>query len=115
VIDAADAFERDPPDPQGLGLLLLGEVCPELPACLLLVHLRSLAFVFQCVQSALKNIECQSHTSAHMAKTSAISVRVSEQVKQAAEKAAEDDRRSLASYVEKLLVEHLKAKGYLKK
>jgi hypothetical protein len=50
-----------------------------------------------------------------MAKTSAISVRVSEQVKQAAEKAAEDDRRSLASYVEKLLVEHLKAKGYLKK
>jgi hypothetical protein len=50
-----------------------------------------------------------------MTKDAAISVRVSEQVKQATEKAAQDDRRSVASYVEKLLVEHLKAKGYLKK
>jgi hypothetical protein len=48
-----------------------------------------------------------------MAKTSAISVRVSDQVKAAAEKAASDDSRSVASYVEKLLAEHLKAKGYL--
>jgi len=49
-----------------------------------------------------------------MPKTSAISVRVSDDVKAAAEKAAAADRRPLASYVEKLLVEHLKAKGYLK-
>jgi len=48
-----------------------------------------------------------------MAKTSAISVRVSDQVKAAAEKAASDDSRTLASYVEKLLAEHLRAKGYL--
>jgi len=48
-----------------------------------------------------------------MAKTSAISVRVSDQVKAAAEKAATDDSRSVASYAEKLLAEHLRAKGYL--
>jgi hypothetical protein len=48
-----------------------------------------------------------------MAKTSAISVRVSDQVKAAVEKAAADDSRSVASYVEKLLAEHLRAKGYL--
>jgi hypothetical protein len=49
-----------------------------------------------------------------MAKTAAISVRVPDNVKAAAEKAAADDHRSLASLVEKLLTEHLKAKGYLK-
>ena len=48
-----------------------------------------------------------------MRKDTAISVRVSEPVKQAAERAAGDDSRSVASLVEKLLVEHLKAKGYL--
>jgi len=48
-----------------------------------------------------------------MAKTEAISVRVSEEVKAAAERAAADDSRSVASYVEKLLAEHLRAKGYL--
>jgi hypothetical protein len=49
-----------------------------------------------------------------IAKTSAISVRVSDQVKAAAEKAAADDHRSVASYVERLLVEDLKKKGFLK-
>jgi hypothetical protein len=48
-----------------------------------------------------------------MAKTSAISVRVPDAVKIAAEKAAAEDSRSVASYVEKLLTEHLKAEGYL--
>jgi hypothetical protein len=38
---------------------------------------------------------------------------LSDQVKAAAEKAAADDSRSMASYVEKLLVEHLREKGYL--
>jgi len=47
-------------------------------------------------------------------KTAAISVRVDDDVKAAAEKAASEDRRTLASYVEKLLVEHLREKGYLK-
>ncbi|WP_198024716.1 hypothetical protein [Bradyrhizobium sp. Cp5.3] len=50
-----------------------------------------------------------------MVKTSAISVRVSDEVKAAAEKAAADDCRSVASYVEKLLADHLRKQGYLKK
>lgn len=62
--------------------------------------------------------ECQLHTKALMArattKSSAISVRVTDAVKDAAEKAARDDHRSLASFVEKLLMEHLTEKGYLK-
>jgi hypothetical protein len=49
-----------------------------------------------------------------MTKTAAISVRVTDQVKAAAEKAATDDSRSVASLVEKVLAEWLKAKGYLK-
>jgi hypothetical protein len=59
-------------------------------------------------------IECQLHTSEHMAKTAALSVRVSDQVKAAVEKAAADDSRSSASLVEKIVTEWLKAKGYLK-
>lgn len=49
-----------------------------------------------------------------MKKNTAISVRVPEAVKKAAEKAAKDDSRSLASLVEKLLTEKLRATGYLK-
>jgi hypothetical protein len=48
-------------------------------------------------------------------KNVAISIRVTEDVKKAAEKAAKDDTRSVTSYVEKLIIEDLKAKGYLKK
>jgi hypothetical protein len=40
-----------------------------------------------------------------MAKDAAISVRLTNEVKQAAEKAAQDDSRSVASLVEKLLRE----------
>ncbi|WP_232830869.1 hypothetical protein [Tropicimonas sp. IMCC34011] len=50
-----------------------------------------------------------------MAKTSAISVRVTEATKLAVEKAAEEDGRSVASYVERLLNAHLKEAGYLSK
>lgn len=50
-----------------------------------------------------------------MVKTSAISMRVSDEVKAATEKAANDDGRSLASYVERVLILHLKEKGYLSK
>jgi hypothetical protein len=49
-----------------------------------------------------------------MAKTAALSVRVSDQVKAAVEKAATDDSRSSASLVEKIVTDWLKAKGYLK-
>jgi hypothetical protein len=44
-----------------------------------------------------------------------VSFRLQPEVKAAAEKAAEDDRRSLSSFVEKLLVDHLRAQGYLPK
>jgi uncharacterized protein (DUF1778 family) len=59
--------------------------------------------------------ECQLHTSEHMARTSAISVRVTEETKKAVEKAAAEDDRSVASFVERLLIAHLKEQGYLQK
>jgi hypothetical protein len=60
------------------------------------------------------DIECQALSYAHMKKNVAISVRLPEPVKKAAEKAAAADTRSVASLVEKLLTEWLKAEGYLK-
>jgi hypothetical protein len=42
-------------------------------------------------------------------------VRLPPEVKSAAEKAAKDDLRSLSSFIEKLLTEHLRKKGYLLK
>jgi hypothetical protein len=59
--------------------------------------------------------ECQSHTMDVMPKDSAISVRVTTEVKAAAEKAAAADSRSVASLVEKILAEWLREKGHLKK
>jgi hypothetical protein len=43
-----------------------------------------------------------------------VSLRLPADVKAAAEKAAKSDTRSLSSFIERLLTEHLKAKGYLK-
>ena len=65
------------------------------------------------VHDAFDFVECQLHTIALMPKTAAISVRVDDAVKKALEKAAAGDHRPLASYVERLLIEHLKAIGYL--
>jgi hypothetical protein len=50
-----------------------------------------------------------------LARTAAIGIRVEPEVKAAAEKAAADDRRTVASLVEKILVEHLEQHGYLKR
>ena len=50
-----------------------------------------------------------------MARTASIGIRVNPIVKKAAEKAAADDRRTLASLIEKVLVEWLVEKGYLKR
>jgi hypothetical protein len=47
-------------------------------------------------------------------KSMPVSFRLPPEVKAAAEKAAKDDTRSLSSFMEKLLTEHLKAKGYLR-
>ena len=46
-------------------------------------------------------------------RTVPVSVRLRPAVKAAAEKAAEDDARSLSSLIEKALLEHLRAAGYL--
>ena len=47
-------------------------------------------------------------------KTDAITMRFSAELKELAETAAKDDRRSLSQFVENLIVEHLRMKGYLK-
>jgi len=44
-----------------------------------------------------------------------IGVRLSTETKKAAEKAAKDDFRTVSSLVEKLLVEYLREKGYLRR
>jgi hypothetical protein len=48
-------------------------------------------------------------------KSATLNLRIEPAIKDAAEKAAADDRRSLTSLVEKLLVDHLRKKGYLPK
>ena len=47
------------------------------------------------------------------AKTAQVNLRLAPSLKEAAERAAADDQRSLTSLVEKLLSDHLKANGYL--
>jgi hypothetical protein len=47
-------------------------------------------------------------------KTAQVNLRIAPELKAAADKAAADDQRSLTSLVEHLLVEHLKARGYMK-
>lgn len=48
-------------------------------------------------------------------RTAPLGLRLFPSLKSALDKAAADDHRPVASYVEKLLAEHLKAKGYLPK
>ena len=50
-----------------------------------------------------------------MAKTPSLGVRVQPETKAALEKAAKDDLRSVSSLIEKILIEWLRAKGYLGK
>jgi hypothetical protein len=47
-------------------------------------------------------------------KTARLMMRLRPEVKEAAERAAEDANRSLASFVETLLIERLKKTGHLK-
>jgi hypothetical protein len=44
-----------------------------------------------------------------------VSLRLPPKVKHAAEAAAKEDARSLSSYLEKLLTDHLRKQGFLKK
>lgn len=48
-----------------------------------------------------------------MTKTPSLGVRVHPETKAALERAAKDDMRSVSSLIEKILVEWLRAKGYL--
>lgn len=60
--------------------------------------------------------ECQLHTLRDiMAKTEALSVRVSPAVKKAVEKAAAADKRSAAALVDLIVTDWLQNKGYLPK
>ena len=47
-------------------------------------------------------------------RTALLTMRIEPEVKEAAEEAASDDRRTLSAFVEKLLVERLSKLGYLK-
>ena len=46
-------------------------------------------------------------------KTAQLSLRIDPGLKGVADRAAADDQRSLTSLIEKLLIDHLRAKGYL--
>jgi hypothetical protein len=48
-------------------------------------------------------------------RTAAIGIRVEPEIKAAVEKAAAADRRTVASFIEKILVEYLEEHGHLKK
>jgi hypothetical protein len=45
-------------------------------------------------------------------RTAPLGLRITPALKEALEQAAADDQRPVASYVEKLLIEHLSKKGY---
>lgn len=49
-----------------------------------------------------------------MARTASLGIRIEPEVKAALEQAAKADSRTVASYVELLLIQHLTDKGYLK-
>lgn len=48
-------------------------------------------------------------------KTAQVNLRIAPTLKEAADKAAADDQRSLTSLIEKLLTDYLRDKGYLPK
>lgn len=48
-----------------------------------------------------------------MAKTAAIGIRIEPEMKEAIDAAAKADRRSVASYIEKLIADDLEKKGML--
>ena len=50
-----------------------------------------------------------------MARTASIGIRIEQAVKDALEAAAKADRRTVASFIEKLIIDDLEAKGFLPK
>lgn len=51
----------------------------------------------------------------HRNKSAQLNIRIKPELKAAADRAADDDHRSLTSLIEKLLTDYLKDKGYLPK
>jgi hypothetical protein len=74
-------------------------------ACLSEFQLHSFAYI----EGASLICQCGLHTIALMSKTAALSVRVEPELKAALERLAEEDKRSLASYVEIALQAHVDA------
>jgi hypothetical protein len=54
------------------------------------------------------------YTLAREKKSAQVNLRIAPTLKEAADRAAADDQRSLTSLVEKLLTDYLKQKGYLR-
>lgn len=77
---------------------------------LLITTGRAVAIVCNSLHRRNLFIECQLQTNAHMAKASALSVRVTDQVKAAVEKAAADDSRSTALCSGHVIILNLKGK-----
>jgi len=55
------------------------------------------------------------HEETEVTRTASLGIRVEPAVKSALESAAKADRRTVASYIEKLIVDDLEIKGYLPK
>lgn len=62
-------------------------------------------------------VQCQDgvYTVTERTKSAQVNLRIRPQLKEAAEKAAADDQRSLTSLIEKLLTNYLRDNGYLTK
>jgi hypothetical protein len=50
-----------------------------------------------------------------MVKSAPLGLRINPEVKEALERAAKDDERSVAAYAERVLVAHLRERGFLPK
>ena len=71
--------------------------------------------LYEATLYTLKFCECKEafFTVAKEIKSAQVNLRLQPSLKEAAEKAAADDRRSLTSLIEKLLADYLRKKGYL--
>lgn len=79
-------------------------------------RLGPLVIYSQCLYSVqIKSSRHCLYMSQKRLKTAQVNLRILPDLKEAAEKAAADDQRSLTSLIEKLLTDYLKDKGYLPK
>jgi hypothetical protein len=76
---------------------------------------RETAYDSQCLYIIRKRMSSQCLYMEQRLKTAQVNMRIMPALKEAAEKAASDDQRSLTSLIEKLLTDYLRKKGYLPK